>query len=166
MINTKSIITFVGYIAIAIFCTCLFVFSQKKNIEDADERQLLFQGKALSAGFSTMLISNFLFFCAIRTFNFTFHIEVFYMVSILLGFTTSLVVSFWTDSIFTRKNKKIMIILCIVWLVIIVRQIYYVIISYKLENIIILISVIIPPFAIVITLLLKSIINKKEKNNE
>lgn len=160
----NSLLQFGVYILVAIFCIVFcVVYSKKTKNGGADERQEKSQGKAATFSMIALILSNFLFNRAIVTFKFTFHTEIFFLSSMLIGLTVFLVVLILEDSFFTKtENSKKFATLVVIWLVIIGKFTYNVVISDAVENKILLVSVIIPAVTVAITFAIKKIKDVKK----
>lgn len=164
MSDYKSLFSFGFYVLIVIACIIFCViYTKKTKSGGADERQILFQGKACSYAFFAMLFSNFLSLGAIRTFNFSFHTEIFFLISIMIGGAVLLIVNIWTDSLITRvETKKVWIWFAIIWLGVITKFVYNVVVSSAIENKILLISIIFVTVAVIISVIAKCLVNSKK----
>ncbi len=150
----KSMLTFGIYVLVSILCIIFaVVYSKKTKNGGADERQILFQGKCNNIGFFAMTFANFLSFGAIRTFEFAFHTEIFFPISLMIGGAAFLISGIFTDCLITKiETKKIFSLIGIVWLCIIGKSIYNVNKSDAIENKILLCFELIVTVAIIVAI--------------
>lgn len=164
----KNFLTF-GIMILIVIALIVVMIIYDKKIKDggADERQVLFQGKASYYGLIAILFSNFLSFEAIRIFNFNFHTEIFFLISIMIGGAVFLIVGIWKDSVINKiENKKVWTIIGLGWLCAIFKTVYNVTKSTAIENKIILVSEIVVTVAIIITICIKCLANKNKAEDD
>lgn len=96
----------VAAVVIPVFVVCSLIWDKKKCAPGSDERQVLMNGKCVSAGFYTMIVLNAISYVAVTAFGIYELGKVLFLISILAGAMMFFVFGIWKDTVFTKFWTK------------------------------------------------------------